>query len=67
MSVTICMRHVRGAGMCSRGTRAFFERHGLDYGEFLQNGLPVEAFDGIDDAMLQQVVEVAMREAKENE
>lgn len=38
-------------GYCHRGARAWFARHGLDWSGFVQNGLPVETFEAIDDAM----------------
>lgn len=38
-------------GYCHRGARKWFARHGLDWADFVQNGLAVEAFEAIDDAM----------------
>lgn len=29
----------RGAGWCSRGGRAWFQRHGLDWLDFVRNGI----------------------------
>lgn len=55
----ITMEHVRAAKMCSRGARAFFERHGLDWQQFLESGLPVETIEATRDAMALRVVEVA--------
>lgn len=57
--VTITMEHVRAARMCSRGARAFFERHGLDWQRFLAEGLPAEQIEATGDAMALKVVEVA--------
>lgn len=59
MTVLVKMEHVREAKMCSRGARAFFERHGLDWNTFLSEGLPAEVIEATGDAMAQQVVEVA--------
>jgi hypothetical protein len=53
------MEHVRAARMCSRGARAFFERHGLDWQRFLAEGLPAEQIEATGDAMALKVVEVA--------
>lgn len=58
-SVIVRMEHVRAARMCSRGARAFFLRHGLDWERFLQEGLPVEQIEATGDAMALQVAEVA--------
>lgn len=55
----IYMCHVREAKMCAKGTRAFFERQGWDFQEFLKNGLDAELFLKTGDAMALQVVEVA--------
>lgn len=57
--VIVKMEHIRAARMCSRGTRAFFARHGLDWQAFLKMGLPAEALVATGDAMALQVVEVA--------
>lgn len=57
--VLVRMEHVRAVRMCSRGTRAFFERHGLDWQTFLKDGLPAEMLEATGDAMALQVVEVA--------
>lgn len=53
------MSHIRKARMCSRGARAFFERHHLDWADFLQNGIEPEKLTSIGDAMANKVVEVA--------
>jgi len=53
--VRVTMRHVRQCKMCSRGARAFFDRHGLDWTEFLRAGLPVEVIEQTGDAMALQV------------
>ena len=49
--VTVTMEHVRAARMCSRGARAFFERHGLDWQRFLAEGLPAEQIEATGDAI----------------
>jgi len=57
--VIIYMSDIRAARMCSRGTRDFFKRHGMDWNKFLKEGLPVEQFINTGDPMAMQVVEVA--------
>lgn len=59
MTILVTMAHVRAAGMCSRGARAFFIRHNLDWAEFLAAGLPAETISATGDAMALRVVEVA--------
>lgn len=53
------MQDVRGAKMCSRGTRDWFVRHGLDWDDFLKNGIPVSKLYEIGDPMGIAVAEVA--------
>ena len=57
--VLVRMAHVRAARQCSRGARAFFARHGLDWQRFLREGLPVEQIEATGDAMALKVCEVA--------
>lgn len=55
----ITMSDARAAKMCSKGTRAFFSRHGLDYSAFLRDGIKSELLVATGDAMALQVIEVA--------
>mgnify|MGYP006263972639 CR=1 FL=1 len=55
----IRMTHVRAARMCSSGTRKFFMQHGLDWGDFLKNGIEASIIEQIDDAMAREVLRVA--------
>lgn len=57
--VIVTMAHIRQAQMCSRGARAFFVRHGLDWASFLRGGVPARALAETGDAMALHVVEVA--------
>lgn len=57
--VTVTMRDIRAAKMCSRGTRDFFIRHGMDWDKFLKEGLTEDHFIKTGDPMAMQVVEVA--------
>lgn len=58
-AVMVRMEHVRAARMCSRGARAFFLRHNLDWEAFLREGLLAEQFEATGDAMAIRVAEVA--------
>lgn len=60
--IKVTMRHVRQCKMCSRGARAFFERHGLDWSEFLRAGLPVAVLEQTGDAMALQAAAAARAE-----
>lgn len=54
----IYMSDVRKANMCARGARAFFLLHGLDFQDFLKNGIEEEILLDTKDAMAIQVIEV---------
>lgn len=59
MDVIVYMRHIRAAKMCSKGARTFFQRHSLDWDDFLKNGIPATKLEKTGDAMALKVVEVA--------
>lgn len=60
--VKVTMRHVRQATMCSRGARAFFQSHGLDWDTFLREGLDSSVIRATGDAMAIRVAEIAEAE-----
>lgn len=60
--VMVTMKHIRQCKMCSRGARAFFEKHGLDWTSFLRDGVPVETLEQTGDAMAKQVADAARAE-----
>lgn len=55
----VTMRDVRAAKLCSRGTRAWFDKQGFDYTGFLKNGIDAEKFIATGDPMALKVVEVS--------
>lgn len=57
--VKVTMRHVREARMCSKGARAFFEAHNLDWNEFLREGIDAAKLEATGDAMAIKVAGVA--------
>ncbi|TCP08397.1 hypothetical protein [Caldimonas thermodepolymerans] len=57
--VTVTIAHVRAAGLCVHGTRTWFARQGLDFRDFLAQGLPASVLLTTGDAMARRVVEVA--------
>jgi hypothetical protein len=58
------MRHMRQAGYCSRGVRAFFERHALDWSAFLKGGIPAAALEATGDAMAARVAKLAREDPR---
>lgn len=61
MSLIVTINDAAAIGYCRKGCRRFAERYGLDYPTFLSQGLPVSAFDGIDDSMVTAVIEQAKK------
>lgn len=59
--VIVRMGDLRTLRYCARGVREFFGRYGLDYGDFLQNGVPADKLlkASDNDAMAEAAVEVA--------
>ena len=54
----IYMSDLRKAKMCAKGARSFAGRNGIDWTDFLKNGIDISKIENIDDAMVQQVVKV---------
>ncbi|OCG15999.1 hypothetical protein A9G24_01245 [Gilliamella sp. App6-5] len=70
MKLIVKREDLIAARQCSSGGRAFFKRHGLDWSDFLKNGIDAEILIKINDVMANQVIEQARRriwaEAKRN-
>lgn len=58
----VTIAHVRAAGLCVNGSRAWFERHGLNFRAFLREGLDADTLLATGDAMAQRVVDYARNE-----
>ena len=58
----IRMHHVRAAGYCNRGAREFFRRHGFNWQQFVDEGIPEELLIQTGDHIALRVVEVAHRD-----
>ena len=54
----ITINDVRASGHCARGARVWFEAHGLDFRDFLKNGIGEDKLLATGDAM---AIEVVMR------
>lgn len=62
--IMVRMEHVRGANLCSRGSRAWFQKYDLSWDEFLTTGISADRILATGDAFAVRVVEVAREEAK---
>ena len=65
--IIVTVADVRAINFCARGARIWFARHGLDYNEFIQRGLPIESVEATGDALGKQVAEHARRRAAGDE
>jgi hypothetical protein len=54
----ITMRDVRAANMCSGGARMFFKQHGLNWSQFVKEGLSASKFAETGDALGLKLVEI---------
>lgn len=48
-------------GYCNRGSREFFNRHGLNWSLFLKEGVEFSEVERIDDEMVRAVIRQAKR------
>lgn len=73
MGLRVTAEHARAAKLggpgflCAYGIRGWCRRHGIDLGDFLDNGLPIERLESIDDAYARRVVAIARAEAEATE
>jgi len=54
--VIITIQDIRDAGICASGARRWFEAHGLDFRDFMENGISEDAMLATGDARAQEVV-----------
>lgn len=57
--VIVTIKDIRQLKYCSRGARKFFAKNGLDWSDFLANGVPAELLEETGDAMAIKLCEVA--------
>ncbi|WP_425606178.1 hypothetical protein [Lysobacter yananisis] len=61
--MTVTIAHVRAELLCVVGARGWFRQQGLDFAEFLENGMPAEELEAIDDWFAKRVAARARMEA----
>lgn len=57
----VTIAHLRMAGMCSREPRAWMQRHGLNWNEFITNGYPTSVLLATGDSLALPAIEAARR------
>jgi hypothetical protein len=63
-SSTIHIRHIREARLCMSGAREWFASHDLSWNDFLENGIPCEVVEQIDDHFGKIVSEIARKDGE---
>ena len=62
----VTLQDLRASRLCFQGARPWFRRHGLDWQDFLANGLDAETLVQTGDALALRVIAIAeAREAVE--
>ena len=60
---TVTVQDIKALKFCNRGARQFFEKNGLDWSEFVRNGIDAETIRALGDEMgLKAVAEAERRE-----
>jgi len=54
--MTVTHRHARDIGYCNRGLRMWFARVGLDWADFLKNGIAADTLRKHNNAMVERVI-----------
>ncbi len=58
--------HMRAAGLCVTGSRAWFRRQGLDFRDFAKNGIDAEKLRATGDPIPMRAVVIAEAEREQN-
>jgi len=56
-------RDFRAIGICATGMRQFCSNNGLDYIDFVQNGIDVDILKSFNDAMIDDAIDKALKAA----
>lgn len=65
-NMLITMRDMRRVGYCASGVEAFFKREGLDFNDFLQNGINAEKFLATGSVFARKCVSAAIAAQQED-
>lgn len=59
---TVTMKHIRAARLCAGGTRRWFKSHGLDWSDFLANGIPASILGQWGDPLAERAIDEAKKD-----
>lgn len=63
--LVITIDDVRTAGYCTRGAKKWFDGYGLDFRDFLENGIPADRFLATGCAMAHDTVRKKLEREKQ--
>lgn len=63
----VYIQDCRACGYCAPGVRDFFQRCGLDFRDFVLNGIDAEALAELGDAMSRQAILKAEKRARDGQ
>lgn len=58
----VYMRHIRAANICASGARGFWKHHGLDWSDFLANGIAADTLAATGEPAALRVIEIMRAE-----
>lgn len=56
------IRHIRAAGLCTKGARKWFQAHDLSWSDFLAGGIDAEILEATEDPLALRAVAAARGE-----
>ena len=62
-TLRLCPNFKGTQGFCASGMRTWFEANGLDYRDFLRNGIPASKLEAVGDPFAMRAVEFARKDA----
>lgn len=66
MEERLTITDVRQAGLCVRGARRFFQHHGVDFADFVKNGISLAEAEATGDALVLRVIESKRKREEAN-
>jgi hypothetical protein len=62
--IIVTVQDARAIGYCRRGSHKFSELYGLDWIDFLENGIPASKLRSLGDALVEKAIEQAKKRIK---
>ena len=56
---TVTLSDMRSLGYCCKGTRALAQRYGIDWDDFIKNGIPASRLLALDNHFATEAVRIA--------